>query len=156
MFYINGVQAKADLENTELISKGKVLVRVSGNHTKEQEVSEETAGKLTLTGVNQKLEGDIVCDELSAVAIILTEKSTLIGAINGENKGKNVDISLETGTNWELTGDSFVNAIQNADVQCTNIKSNGYTVYYEKANSANKWLSGKTITLSGGGKLAPR
>lgn len=36
----------------------------------------------------------------------------------------------------------------------TNITSTGFTVYYD--SSSNSWLGGKTYTLNGGGRLAPR
>jgi len=36
-----------------------------------------------------------------------------------------------------------------------NIIGNGHTVTYDASLAANKWLSGKTYTLTGGGKLRP-
>ena len=34
-------------------------------------------------------------------------------------------------------------------------RNNGNIIYYDASNSANSWLAGKTITLSGGGELKP-
>jgi hypothetical protein len=36
-----------------------------------------------------------------------------------------------------------------------NIKS-AHTIYYDKSAKDNQWLQGKTIALTGGGKLMPR
>lgn len=156
MFYVTNTKAEAVLTNTELIYQGKTLVNVAGNDTNSWGTAGQNGGDLTLTGVGQKLQGNIVCDEISSVSIHLTEQSTLKGTVNGENKGKNVEISLDQDSHWELTGDSYVNVITNEDAKCSNIQSNGHDIYYDSSNAANSWLNKKTITLSGGGKLLPR
>ena len=38
---------------------------------------------------------------------------------------------------------------------CSNIESNGHNIYYDSENLANEWLAGRTISLKGGGVLAP-
>lgn len=156
MFYVTNTKAEAVLANTELIYQGKTLVNVAGNDTNSWGTAGKNGGDFTLTGVGQKLLGNIVCDEISSAAIHLTEQSTLKGTVNGENKGKNVEISLDKDSHWELTGDSYVNVITNEDAGCSNIQSNGHDIYYDSSNAANSWLNNKTITLSGGGKLLPR
>lgn len=156
MFYITNTKAEAVLTNTELIYQGKILINAAGNDTNSWGTAGKNGGDITLTGIAQKLQGDIICDEISRVTINLTEQSTLKGTVNGENKGQNVDISLDKDSKWELTGDSYVNVIKNDDSKCSNIQSNGHSIYYDSSNAGNSWLNKKTITLSGGGKLLPR
>lgn len=156
MFYITNTQAEMRLENSKLTYKGEDLVKVSGNSTTTWGTAGSNGGDLILTGVAQQLEGDITCDEISSITIKLTKESILKGAVNHENKGKNVEISLDKGSTWELTGDSYVDVIVNSDDTCSNIKSNGHTIYYDRSNTGNSWLNGKTIRLDGGGKIVPK
>lgn len=156
MFRIINTKADATLESTELIHRGNVLADISGDSAKSKSTAQDTEGTLSLTARNQKLEGDILCDEHSRANIKLIENSLLKSTVNGENKGKSVEISLDKDSKWELTGDSYVNIFKNEDETCSNIESKGHMIYYDNSNSANSWLNGKTVTLSGGGKLVPR
>lgn len=156
MLYVTNTDASIKLEKTELKNKGDKLIKVSGNSTNNWGAAGSNGGNLKLTAVAQKLDGNITCDEISTLSINLTEKSTLDGQVNKEAKGKNVEITLDKDSEWELTGDSYITSLMNEDTKCSNIDSNGYTIYYDSTSSGNSWLAGKTITLSGGGKLAPK
>ena len=86
----------------------------------------------------------------------LKESSSFSGSINSDNKGKYIKVSLAEDADWKLSGDAYVNVLTNADQSCSNIDSGGYSIYYDTADSANSWLAGRTISLAGGGKIAPR
>lgn len=155
MFYVTNTDASATLKNTKLYYSSGVLVNASGNKTNNWGKAGENGGDFTLTGVSQSLEGSVKCDEISTVALNLTERSSFKGCINTGNSAKSASVQLDKSSTWTLTDDSYVSAIANKDTTCSNIKSNGFTIYYDKANAANKWLDGKTLSLSGGGKLTP-
>ena len=48
------------------------------------------------------------------------------GAINGANTAKSVALTLEAGTKWVLTGDSYLSAL---DGDTSGIDLNGHTLY---------------------------
>ncbi|MHB1314269.1 MAG: hypothetical protein ACYCX2_02140 [Christensenellales bacterium] len=155
MFYVTNTDAEATLSNTTLIFSSGILANVAGNSTNNWGTPGSNGGNFTLTGVKQTFKGAITCDSISAVALALTESSAYTGAINAEHTAKQASVSLDATSKWNVTGNSYVSAITNALPDCTNILSNGFTVYYDAANTANAWLAGTTIPLSGGGSLTP-
>ena len=155
MFYITNTDAEATLENTELAYNSDILVRVSGNNTNNWGKEGSNGGDFKLNGVNQKLTGDITCDETSTVEVRLTKGSILKGTVNGENTGKEVRISLDKDSRWELSGDSYITSITDKDKDLENIASNGHNIYYDASDSSNEWLDGETFELNGGGSLTP-
>lgn len=156
MFFVTNTEADVTLENTELKYKGDVFVKVSGNNMNSWGTPGSNGGDLTLTAEDQKLKGRIICDEISTVNLKLKEGSTFSGSINNDKKGKYIKVSLTEDAKWKLTGDTYVNVLKNADQSCSNIESEGYTIYYDSTDSANSWLAGKTISLDGGGEIKPR
>ena len=74
------------------------------------------------------------------------------GAIDNANTGS-VSVSLDSTSVWNVTADSYVSSISSAKSDFSNIKSNGYTIYYDSSVCTS--LGGKTIALTDGGKLAP-
>ena len=155
MFYVTNTEASATLKNTKLYYSSGILINAAGNKTNNWGKAGENGGNFTLTGISQNLEGNVKCDQISTVTLNLTEKSAFKGSINAGNSAKSATIHLDKSSTWTMTGDSYVSAITNKDTACSNIKSNGFTLYYDKSNAANKWLDGKTLSLSGGGKLTP-
>jgi len=155
MFYVTNTDAEATLTGTTLEFTGGILADVAGNDTNNWGTPGSNGGNFTLKGVDQILNGDILCDEISTVSLLLMEGSVFNGAINGENAGGGVTVSLDASSRWNVTGTSYMTVISDALSDCSNINSNGNTVYYDAYNSANDWLGGKTISLPGGGTLTP-
>ena len=155
MFYITNTDAEAVLENTTLEYGSGILVKASGNNTNHWGEEGANGGNFTLNATKQELEGDITCDEISTVALSLADGSSYKGTIDGSHTGKEVSILLDEYSVWEVTGDSYVAAITDADESLDNLKSNGHTIYYDASNSANEWLDGKTVELNDGGHLKP-
>ena len=155
MFYITNTYAEAVLENTTLEYGCGILVKASGNNTNHWGEEGANGGNFTLNATKQELEGDITCDEISTVALSLADGSSYKGTIDGSHTGKEVSILLDEDSVWEVTGDSYVAAITDADESLDNLKSNGHTIYYDASNSANEWLDGKTVELNDGGHLKP-
>lgn len=85
----------------------------------------------------------------------LKNKTSFTGAIDSENSG-DVTITLDKTSKWNVTADSYVTAIVDADSSFLNIISNGHPIYYySTSDSRNSTLDGQTITLSDGGRLVP-
>lgn len=155
MFYITNTKAEATLENTVLTFDSGILINAAGNNTNNWGQEGSNGGDFILNGINQELTGDVTCDNISTVTVNLTEESTLEGIVNGDNEGKEVNITLEKASEWKVTGDSYVTALTDEDESCSNIISNGYTIYYDSSADENAWLGGETIQLGDGGCLKP-
>lgn len=155
MFYVTNTEAEAVLEHTVLDFSGGILAKVSGNNTNNWGKEGENGGDFILTGKNQALEGDITCDEISTVSLVLTEGTSYLGAVDSEHTGKEVKVFLDADSEWEVTGDSHVDVLSNEAEDCSNLYSEGYTIYYDADNEENAWLEGETIELDGGGRLTP-
>jgi len=155
MFYITNTDAEATLTNTTLNFTGGTLAEAAGNDTNNWGTVGKNGGNFTLTGDNQVLTGNIACDNISTVALVLKDSSTFTGSIDKENTAKQASISLDSTSVWNVTTDSYVTAITNALENYNNIVSNGHIIYYDATNTANAWLNGTTITLVDGGKLTP-
>ena len=154
MFYITNTDAVINLENTKLVFSSGVLINTAGNNTNNWGKTGENGGNVTLNAAKQTLKGDITCDSISSAEINLTKGSSLTGAIDTANTG-DVSVTLDSTSKWNVTADSYVTAITDADATYSNIISNGHTIYYSASDSRNSALGGKTVTLSDGGRLVP-
>lgn len=155
MFYVTNTQSSVTLKNTAIYYSNGVLAKVAGNKTGKWGTPGKNGGAFTLKGIHQTLAGNIICDSISTVAVKLTKNSLFQGAINTKNTAKSASISLDKSSRWDVTGDSYVSKITNKNARCGNIRSNGHTIYYDASHKENAWLKGKTVSLSGGGKLTP-
>ena len=154
MFYITNTDAVINIENTKLAFSSGVLIDAAGNNTNNWGKEGENGGNITLNAVKQVLKGNVNCDSISSAEINLTAGSSLTGAIDTANTG-DVSVTLDSTSKWNVTEDSYVTAITDADATYSNIISNGHTIYYSASDSRNSALGGKTITLSDGGRLVP-
>ena len=82
LFYVTNTKADIILRNSELKYEGNVLTKVSGNSINNWGTPGSNGGNLTLTAIDQKLKGRIVCDEISTVNLRLKESSSFSGSIN--------------------------------------------------------------------------
>ena len=154
MFYITNTDAVINLENTKLVFSSGVLIDTAGNNTNNWGREGENGGNVTLNAAKQTLKGDITCDSISSAEINLSAGSSLTGAIDTANTG-DVSVTLDSTSKWNVTADSYVTAITDADGTYSNIISNGHTIYYSASDSRNSALGGRTVTLSDGGRLVP-
>lgn len=154
LFYITNIKTTINITDTELNYSNNTLLKIVGND-KYGDIG-NNGGEVTFTATDQILKGNIEIDEISKVRFNLNN-SHYEGAINCNDLSKEVDITFDKTSTWTLTGDSYINTltIQNGKISrlSKSIKSNGYNIYYNA--NLNEWLDGKTIRLSGGGKLIP-
>ncbi|MFR1907170.1 MAG: hypothetical protein ACLS28_16130 [Clostridium neonatale] len=153
MFFVTNTEGVINLTNTELSFGSGKLLNVAGNNG-EWGTKGANGADLTFNADNQNLEGLITVDKISTLKLNL-KSSTLKSTVNSANSGKELDISLDKNSTWNVTGTSYVTVLTDEDTSLDNIKDNGNTIYYDSSNSSNSWLEGKTITLNDGGVLTP-
>ena len=93
------------------------------------------SNKASLSASNQILTGDILVGDDSEINLILSDRSVLTGRTSGtitNDKGSvvsteigTVNVTLEEGTLWVLTGDSYVTGLSGSG----KINYNGHTLY---------------------------
>ena len=81
-------------------------------------------GHATLNLDSQEVTGNATVDSLSDLVVSLKNNSSYTGAINSANEGK-VTVTIEDGSTWTLTGDSYVDSIDGIE----NVNTNGYKLY---------------------------
>ncbi len=154
LFNITNIEANINISNTDISYGSNILFKITGNDKYGDQ--KENGGSVIFTATDLKLKGNIIVDEISSIDINLNN-TNYKGQVNGDNASKDVDIILDKTTEWELTGNSYIKTltIQNGKISRikSQIKSNGYNIYYNAYQ--NDWLEGKTIKLTGGGKLIP-
>lgn len=109
----------------------------------------------TVTLCNSDAEGGVMTDESSSLNLLIKNGSAFKGYINKGNRTKTVTVQIEENSVWEVTSDSYVRGVILKDANFENIKSNGFTIYYDPKSSTNAWLDKKTVNLTDGGRLAP-
>jgi hypothetical protein len=92
-------------------------------------------GTTTFTAYGEILVGDVIVDSVSTADITLTSSknsaSTLTGAINTENTGSSVSLTLDSASQWVVTGTSYLTSLTNSDSTNSNItcETSGCMVY---------------------------
>ena len=96
-------------------------------------LSQDSWGKAGSNGGNaavnmssQSASGDITVDTASSLKLSLADNSDYSGAINGTDEEGDVSVSIEDGSTWTLTGDSYISSF---DGDYSSVNLNGYTLY---------------------------
>lgn len=123
--YVNNTTAEVDLSNNAIsMPNTSTLVKAAADSRWGK--TGENGGHLTLRTSNQELNGNIMADSISTIALDMTNGSSLVGAVNTDNAAKEVTVKLSKDSNWILTGDSYVKSLNNEDTTGSNIHLNGY------------------------------
>ena len=123
--YVNNTTAEVDLTGNA-ISTPNTTTLVKAAADSRWGKTGENGGHLTLHVSNQSLNGNIVADAISTIALDMTNGSNLVGAVNTNNTAKEVTVKLSKDSSWTLTGDSYVKSLTNEDTTGSNIHLNGY------------------------------
>ncbi|MCD8022106.1 MAG: hypothetical protein LUF30_03760, partial [Lachnospiraceae bacterium] len=127
MFFITNTDAVINLTNTTLSYGSGILLDAEG--TSEWGTSGSNGGNVTFNATSQTLNGDIVLDAISSLALNLTQSSDYTGTINGANTASSVALVLDASSTITLTGDSYVTSLTDSDSTYSNINLNEYTLY---------------------------
>ena len=154
-FYITNTNAKINISKTKLDYTSGILIQCSGNNS-ERGWGQKGAngGTLVFNASNQLLKGDIIVDSISRARLSFGQKTVFTGAVNSSNKGQ-VSLFLAKKARLDLTGDCYLDEFITENLKFTNIKTNGYTIYYNINNTSNSYLNAKTYILDDGGVLKP-
>ena len=121
MFYVSNAAANITLNDVELEPAG-ALIRSQASSWGTSGVN---GGKITLTAVNQAIDGDIYLDGLSDMNMYLTDGSYFTGTINPSGTGARVFVDI-SGSKWVLTGDSHIDSLTCEE---NSITLNGNSLY---------------------------
>jgi len=154
LFYVTNSTGVINLTGVSVTTNSGELINASagrwGNNG-------SNGGTVILTADEQNLNGSIIADSISSVEVILKNGSSLKSAINPTNSAKDIKLTLDATSTWNVTANSYISTLSDPDGingnAIVNIKGNGFTVYYN--SSASPELGGKTYTLDGGGTLTP-
>ena len=123
--YVNNTTAEVDLTGNAIVMPNTTtLVKAAADSRWGKDG--ENGGHLTLRASNQELNGNIVADSISTVALDMTNGSSLVGAVNTDNTAKEITMKLSKDSTWTLTGNSYVKSLTNEDTTGSNIHLNGY------------------------------
>jgi len=150
LFYITNTNSIIELKDADLTAISGTLLTACADRWGN---TGSNGGVVTLKAENETLNGNITCDNISSVTVIL--QTALTSHINPENTAGSMSLTLDSSSTWNVTGNSYLMSLKDEDSSLANIKDNGYIVYYGAEESINSWLEGKTYTLTDGGKLTP-
>ncbi len=125
--YVTNTKATINLENNKFINNDS-----TSNFLRIQKDSWGTSGSnggdVTLNLKNQKVNGNIVVDEISKLSINISNNSSFKGSINNSNEGE-VSLTIDESSTLTLTKDTYLKSFTNKDSTNSNINLNGYKLY---------------------------
>ena len=126
MFYVTNTSCTIALERVALNLANDTLLTVAGNSSSRGWGTQgQNGGQATLNATSQQLSGKITVDAISTLAMNLSGNSRFEGCINPDGQGGTVNVTIDAGSTWVLTADSYVTSLENAG----SIDYNGYTLY---------------------------
>lgn len=87
--------------------------------------SGSNGGNVTLNATSQIMEGNITIDSISSLVFNLNGNSEYTGAINQNDEGGNVSVTIAQSSIWTLTADSYIDSLDNYGT----INLNGHSLY---------------------------
>lgn len=140
MFFCTNTQTKIVLDNDQLIGHSGILLNAAANRRWGRQGS--NGAQVTLQATNQSLDGSIIVDGISSANIYFGKGTTYTGAINSDNQSKQVNLTIEKGCKWLMTGDSFIQVLtasgQSEQEALGSIQTNGHKLSYTKVVATNK------------------
>ena len=128
IIFVTNTSTVIELENNEIINND-----TNGGFLKigaaKWGTSGANGGDVTLNAKNQKIEGDILVDNISTLDLSLKNGSSYSGTINGDNTANIINITLDSSSSITLTGDSYITSLDNDVSDNSNINLNGHTLY---------------------------
>ena len=128
VIFVTNTSTVIELENNEIINNDTDGAFLNISAAK-WGTSGSNGGNVTLNAKNQKIEGDILVDNISTLDLSLKNGSNYTGTINGENTAKTINITLDSSSSITLTGDCYITSLNNEVTDNSNINFNGHTLY---------------------------
>ena len=134
MFYITNTHCLLTLSGVNIVNNDAdgALLRVVGNSaSRGWGTAGSNGAQVEFTADGQTLDGDIIVDTISNLAMTMKNGSTFTGTINvvdnaegGTAVSDNADVTIESGCTWNLTGNCTLTSLTNNGT----INFNGYTI----------------------------
>ena len=124
-FYITNTDAVIDLSNNKFANSDGDFMRIEASKWGK---SGSNGGKVTLKLNDQNIKGDIIVDSYSSLTMNISNGSTYSGTINGDYAGK-VKVKISKDSKITLTGDWYVDKLEDTDKSYSNIDFNGHKIY---------------------------
>ena len=148
IIFVTNTSTIIDLENNEIINNDETGAFLKIGAAK-WGTSGKNGGEVILNAKNQKIEGDILVDNISTLDFNLANGSSYSGAINTENTAKTISITLDSSSTLTLTGDSYITSLNNEVSDNSNINLNGHTLYVNgKAITSTNYKGATNVTNS--------
>ena len=127
MFYVTNTTCAITLNNVALTLANDTLLNVCGNsNSRGWGTAGANGGTCVFTVSGQTMNGNILVDEISSLDFSMLSGSVYTGAINPSGAAGTVNVSIEDGCQWTLTGDCYISSFTGS---VDNIVTNGYAVY---------------------------
>ncbi|MEN6419409.1 MAG: hypothetical protein ABFC73_10865 [Clostridiaceae bacterium] len=127
MFYVTNTTCAITLSNVALTLANDVLLNVCGNsNSRGWGTAGANGGTCAFTVSGQTMNGNILVDAISSLDFSMLSGSVYTGAINPSGTAGTVNVTIEDGCQWILTGDCYITSFTGS---VANIVTNGYTVY---------------------------
>lgn len=133
VFYVTNTDCTIHLDNVKIQNEDPegVLLRVSGNSgSRGWGKAGANGGRARFNVPNQQMEGNILVDSISRLAMTLGKNSRWDGALlqetndQGHDNDAGADLTIEKGALWNMTADSTVTTLHNEG----KIVTNGHTL----------------------------
>jgi len=132
MFYVTNTSCTIYLSGVDMTLANGTLLTVAGNNSSRGwGTSGKNGGTVVFTADAQTLTGAITCDSISSLTFKLTNGSVYTGAVNTTGQGGTVNVTVSSGSTWNLTGDCYVTSLTNNGT----INFNGHTIYLADGTS---------------------
>lgn len=133
VFYVTNTDCTIHLDHVKIQNEDPegVLLRISGNSgSRGWGKAGANGGRARFTVQNQQMEGNILVDSISHLAMTLGKNSRWDGALlqetndQGHDKDAGADLTIEKGATWNMTADSTVHTLRSEG----KIVTNGHTL----------------------------
>ena len=128
IIFVTNTSTVIELENNEIINNDSDGAFLKIGAAK-WGTSGKNGGEVELNAKNQKIDGNILVDNISTLNFSLKNGSSYSGTINNENTAKTINITLDSSSSITLTGDSYITSLNNEVADNSNINLNGHTLY---------------------------
>ncbi|MBR6459805.1 MAG: hypothetical protein IKS49_06605 [Actinomycetaceae bacterium] len=127
IFFVNNTIASITLEDVKITNNDKdgVFLRAAAAGWGTEG---SNGGQLDLHATKQRIDGNLLVDEVSNLNLYLGKGSTLTGAINPEGAAGEVYVEMSQGATWTLTADSYISSLT---APAGTINLNGHTLYVD-------------------------
>ena len=125
IFFVNNTTATITLSGAEIINEDEdgVFLRAAAAGWGSDG---QNGGHVLLNADGQVVNGDLLVDSISSLDLTLSGNSELNGAINSADESEEISVTIEDGSVWNLTGDSYITEL---NASSANFNLNGYTLY---------------------------